>query len=71
MANDQVGPGCLLIAQLVISRDRVAVYHYPGVFPGWTNAVCERNQLIFNESHFDTFINPPHDEVIFFHKRAN
>ena len=31
---------------------------YVDIVPGWTEAIIEHNQLIFNDPEFDTFINP-------------
>jgi predicted O-methyltransferase YrrM len=48
----------------VLWRGRVAAQQYTDVFPGWTEAIREHNQLIFNDPDFDTFINPTRDGVI-------
>jgi predicted O-methyltransferase YrrM len=48
----------------VLWRGRVATQQYTDVFPGWTEAIREHNQLIFNDPDFDTFINPTRDGVI-------
>ena len=64
MAKDRVRPGGLYIADNVLWRGRVAVEHYVDVFQGWTEAIVEHNQLIFNDPDFDTFINPTRDGVI-------
>ena len=63
-AKDRIRPGGLYIADNVLWRGRVALEHYADVFPGWTEAVREHNQLIFNDLDFDTFINPTRDGVI-------
>ncbi len=64
MAKDRIRPGGLYIADNVLWRGRVAVERYTDVFAGWTEAVREHNQLIFNDPDFDTFINPTRDGVI-------
>lgn len=64
MVKDRIRPGGLYIADNVLWRGRVAVEHYADVFPGWTEAVREHNQLIFNDPDFDAFINPTRDGVI-------
>ncbi|MDP2904305.1 MAG: O-methyltransferase [Methylovulum sp.] len=64
MAKDRIRPGGLYIADNVLWRGRVAVEDYVDVFPGWTEAVIEHNQLIFNDPEFDAFINPIRDGVI-------
>ncbi|MGR8999524.1 MAG: O-methyltransferase [Gammaproteobacteria bacterium] len=64
MAKDRVRPGGLYIADNVLWRGRVAMEHYEDMFQGWTEAIIEHNQLIFNDPDFDTFINPTRDGVI-------
>ncbi|MDO9107078.1 MAG: O-methyltransferase [Methylovulum sp.] len=64
MAKDRIKPGGLYIADNVLWRGRVAVEHYTDVFPGWTEAIVEHNQLVFNDPEFDAFINPTRDGVI-------
>ena len=70
MAKDRIRPGGLYVADNVLWRGRVALEHYTDVFPGWTEAVREHNQLIFNDSDFDTFINPTRDGVIVARRKA-
>jgi caffeoyl-CoA O-methyltransferase len=64
MAKDRIRPGGLYIADNVLWRGRVAVEHFVDVFQGWTEAIIEHNQLIFNDPDFDAFINPTRDGVI-------
>ena len=64
MAKDRVRPGGLYIADNVLWRGRVALEHYEDMFQGWTEAIIEHNQLIFNDPDFDAFINPTRDGVI-------
>jgi len=64
MVKDRIRPGGLYIADNVLWRGRVAAEHYVDVFPGWTEAIIEHNQLIFNDPGFDAFINPTRDGVI-------
>ena len=70
MAKDRIRPGGLYIADNVLWRGRVAVEHYNDVFPGWTEAIREHNQLIFNDPDFDSFINPSRDGVIVARKKT-
>ena len=70
MAKDRIRPGGLYIADNVLWRGRVAVQQYTDVFPGWTEAIREHNQLIFNDPDFDTFINPTRDGVIVARKKT-
>jgi caffeoyl-CoA O-methyltransferase len=64
MAKGRIRPGGLYIADNVLWRGRVALEHYADMFQGWTEAVREHNQLVFNDPDFDTFINPTRDGVI-------
>lgn len=64
MAKDRIRPGGLYIADNVLWHGRVAVKNYVDIVPGWTEAILEHNQLIFNDSDFDAFINPTRDGVI-------
>jgi predicted O-methyltransferase YrrM len=64
LAKDRIRPGGLYIADNVLWHGRVALEHYTDVFPGWTEAIREHNQLIFNDPDFETFINPTRDGVI-------
>lgn len=64
LAKDRIRSGGLYIADNVLWRGRVAVESYTDVFQGWTEAIREHNQLIFNDPDFDSFINPTRDGVI-------
>lgn len=64
MAKDRIRPGGLYIADNVLWHGRVAVDDFVDVVPGWTEAIDEHNQLIFNDPAFDTFLNPTRDGVI-------
>ncbi len=64
MAKDRIRPGGLYIADNVLWHGRVAVDDFVDVMPGWTEAIAEHNQLIFNDPAFDTFLNPTRDGVI-------
>ncbi len=70
MAKDRVRPGGLYIADNVLWHGRVAVELYEDMFPGWTEAIIEHNQLIFNDPDFDAFINPTRDGVIVARRKA-
>lgn len=71
MAKDRVRPGGLYIADNVLWHGRVAVEHYVDIVPGWTEAILEHNQLIFEDSEFDAFINPVRDGVIVARKKSD
>ncbi len=64
MAKDRIRPGGLYIADNVLWHGRVATNSFIDVVPGWTEAIMEHNQLIFNDPAFDTFLNPTRDGVI-------
>lgn len=64
MAKSRIRPGGLYIADNVLWHGRVAVSDYVDVVPGWTEAILEHNQMIFNDPEFDTFINPTRDGVM-------
>jgi caffeoyl-CoA O-methyltransferase len=63
-AKDRIRPGGLYIADNVLWRGRVALEYHTDVFSGWTEAVREHNQLVFNDPDFDAFVNPTRDGVI-------
>ena len=69
MAKNRIRPGGLYIADNVLWHGRVAVENYVDVVPGWTEAILEHNQLIFDDSEFDAFINPTRDGVIVARKK--
>lgn len=64
MAKDRIRPGGLYIADNVLWHGRVAVQNSNDIVSGWTEAILEHNQLIFNDPEFDAFINPTRDGVI-------
>ncbi len=70
MAKDRIRPGGLYIADNVLWRGRVTVENPADIFPGWTEAIIEHNELIFNDPEFDAFINPTRDGVIVARKKA-
>jgi len=70
MAKDRIRPGGLYIADNVLWRGRVAVEKFNDIFPGWTEAIMEHNELIFNDPEFDAFINPTRDGVIVARKKS-
>lgn len=70
MAKDRIRPGGLYIADNVLWRGRVAVENHTDIFPGWTEAIMEHNELIFNDPEFDAFINPTRDGVIVARKKT-
>ncbi len=64
MAKDRIRPGGLYIADNVLWHGRVAVENFIDVMPGWTEAIVQHNQMIFDDPAFDAFINPTRDGVI-------
>ncbi len=64
MAKDRIRPGGLYIADNVLWHGRVAVENFIDVMPGWTEAIAQHNQMIFDDPAFDAFINPTRDGVI-------
>ena len=64
LAKNRIRPGGLYIADNTLWHGRVAVENYIDLVPGWTEAIKEHNQLIFNDPEFDTFINPTRDGVV-------
>lgn len=70
MAKERIRPGGLYIADNVLWRGRVAVKEFTDVFQGWTEAIREHNQLVFNDAEFDSFINPIRDGVMVARKKV-
>jgi caffeoyl-CoA O-methyltransferase len=70
MAKDRIRSGGLYVADNVLWRGRVALENYVDMFQGWTEAIIEHNQLIFDDPDFDTFINPTRDGVIVARKKT-
>ena len=70
LAKNRISPGGLYIADNVLWHGRVAVKNYVDIVPGWTEAIMEHNQLIFNDPEFDTFISPTRDGVIVARKKT-
>ena len=64
LAKNSIRPGGLYIADNALWHGRVAVKNYIDLVPGWTEAIKEHNQLIFNDPEFDAFISPTRDGVI-------
>jgi caffeoyl-CoA O-methyltransferase len=64
LAKDRIRPGGLYIADNVLWHGRVAVDEFTDIVPGWTEAIREHNELIFNDPEFDAYINPTRDGVI-------
>ncbi len=69
MARNRIRSGGLYIADNVLWHGRVAMENYTDVVLGSTEAIVEHNQLIFNDSEFDAFINPIRDGVIVARKK--
>jgi caffeoyl-CoA O-methyltransferase len=69
LARERIRPGGLYIADNVLWHGRVAVENPVDIVPGWTDAICEHNRLIFNGPEFDAFINPTRDGVIVARKK--
>ena len=70
MAKGRIRPGGLYIADNVLWHGRVAAEHYVDIVPGWTESILEHNRLIFNDSEFDSFINPTRDGVVVARKKT-
>ncbi len=64
MARERIRPGGLYIADNVLWHGRVVAETYTDVALGWTEAIVEHNQLIFDDPEFDAYINPTRDGVI-------
>jgi predicted O-methyltransferase YrrM len=69
MAKDRIRPGGLYIADNVLWHGRVAMEEFTDIVPGWTEAIREHNDLIFNDPDFDAFINPIRDGVLVARKK--
>jgi caffeoyl-CoA O-methyltransferase len=69
MAKDRIHPGGLYIADNVLWHGRVALTEFEDVVPGWTEAIREHNEQIFNDPEFDAYINPTRDGVIVARKK--
>ncbi len=69
LARERIRPGGLYIADNVLWHGRVAAETYTDVVLGWTEAIVEHNQLIFDDPEFDAFINPTRDGVIVARKK--
>lgn len=69
MAKDRIRPGGFYIADNVLWHGRVALTEYVDVVPGWTEAIQEHNEQIFNDPDFDAYINPTRDGVIVARKK--
>lgn len=70
LARERIRVGGLYIADNVLWRGRVALSEYNDVFKGWTEAIREHNELIFNDAEFDCFINPIRDGVLVARKKG-
>jgi len=64
LARERIRPGGLYVADNVLWHGRVTVENPVDIVVGWTDAIREHNQLIFNDPEFDAFINPTRDGVI-------
>ncbi len=71
LAKNRIRPGGLYIADNVLWRGRVAVPEFTDVFHGWTEAIMEHNQMIFNDPEFDACINPTRDGLIVARKKTD
>ena len=69
MAKGRIRPGGFYIADNVLWHGRVALTEYEDVVPGWTEAIKEHNEQIFNDPDFDAYINPTRDGVIVARKK--
>jgi len=64
LAKDRIRSGGLYIADNVLWHGRVAIENPIDIVEGWTEAILEHNQFIFQDPNFDSFINPTRDGVI-------
>lgn len=69
LARERIRPGGLYIADNVLWHGRVAVNNPVDIVPGWTEAIKKHNQMIFDDSNFDAFVNPVRDGVIVARKK--
>ncbi len=69
LAKARIRPGGLYIADNVLWHGRVAVDTFTDIAPGWTEAIREHNELIFNAPDFDAYINPTRDGVLVARKK--
>ena len=70
MARERIAPGGLYIADNVLWHGRVVrVPPVDDIAPGWTESIIEHNQLIFDDTRFDSFINPIRDGVLVARKK--
>lgn len=70
LARKRIRPGGLYIADNALWYGRVAVKDPVDAVPGWTEAICEHNRLIFADPEFETFINPIRDGVLVARRQA-
>ncbi len=70
MAKERIRPGGLYIADNVLWHGRVALNEFEDIVPGWTEAIKDHNEQIFNDPGFDTYINPTRDGVIVARKKT-
>lgn len=65
LARERLRPGGLYICDNVLWHGRVALPDpVSDIKPGWTEAIREHNEMIFNDPAFDSFINPTRDGMI-------
>lgn len=69
LVRDRLRPGGLYIADNTLWSGRVALERYRDFRPGWTQAIREHNQLIFDHPDFDAFIHPVRDGVLVARRR--
>jgi len=71
LARDRIRPGGLYIADNVLWHGRVVAETFTDIELGWTEAILEHNQLIFDDPEFDAFINPTRDGVLVARRRMD
>jgi predicted O-methyltransferase YrrM len=69
IARKRINPGGFYIADNVLWHGRVVLENAVDIMPGWTEAILEHNQMIYEDPAFDTFINPTRDGVIVARKK--
>lgn len=71
LARGRIRPGGLYIADNVLWHGRVAAETFTDIELGWTEAIVEHNQLIFNDPEFEAFINPTRDGVLVARRKSD
>ena len=70
LARERIRPGGLYICDNVLWHGRVAMEEFEDIVPGWTEAIREHNEAVFNNPDFDSFINPTRDGLLVARRRS-